>query len=58
MMTNTCENSVAPHESARNETPVCISGQVQIQEWKSTLQKLRDERVNSLYIYIYILSGE
>ena len=29
----------------KTETSVCISGQVQIHEWKSSLQKLGDERV-------------
>ena len=30
------------------KTPMCIGGHVQIQCWKSSFQKLRDERVNTL----------
>ena len=30
----------------RLKTPICITGQVQIQDWKSPLKKLRDERVD------------
>ena len=29
------------------ETPIYICGQVQIQEWKSSLQKVRDEKVRA-----------
>ena len=31
---------------SKTETPICINSSVQIQGWKSPLQKLRGERVN------------
>ena len=36
-----------------NDTPICNSGHVRIQSWKSPLQNLRGERVNALLIPNY-----
>ena len=39
------------------DTPICISGHVHIQGWKSPLKKFKDERVNRHLIIIWLITS-
>ena len=60
---DTIANSVDPDETARyclpfcycflTQTPICNNGCFRIQRWKSSFQKLRDERVSTKHIMFW-----
>ena len=51
MVAMVTENFFSPADPNETEPLNCISGSVQIQEWKSPLRKLRDERVNNFMVF-------